>query len=454
MRGERPESPDRTIQYVRRESTGVIERVADLLGQDYGSAVGLRNAIWDARYDKQVMFTCPSCGSPLWLRHSRDRGLQPRRGDSLHFAHAPNTACHLAQERGWPPEKIDAARYHDQRESQAHKQMKQWVAESVQHDPRFSDVAIEKRWRHGTDPRQWRQPDVSAIHPTGRVAFEVQLSTTFLKVMAARRHFYREQGALLMWIVSEFDPWFSAAAFDDIFYPNNRNLFVVGPHTVAASADHKAFMVEVVYKVTKATDKGLIDHVGREMVSFDQLTQDRVRQRVFYIDVQAENDAALARVKRQSSSSVLRAFLDQEVQTPAGWASVVSQCQRDGIQLPSEWRVVSPLAKTLDRLMGHDGERTWQYKTLSELGHHLYARYPEQMLIFIAAIEALQLGPTISAEAPAHSLREKVAAINRDARDGGRTYLPPLWAVEVAKLLCPEIHGPLERRLRALPRFP
>lgn len=445
---------ERLIQYVRRESTGVIERVSALLGGSYGDAVELRNAIFQAREEGQVMFRCPACGAPVWIRHGRHRAPGPRQANSLHFAHALNAACPLSMERGWPPEKIDAARYHDQRESQAHKQMKQWVAESLQHDPSFTAVAIEKRWRHGTDPRQWRQPDVSAVHRSGRVAFEVQLSTTFLKVMAARRHFYREQGALLMWIVSEFDPWFSAAAFDDIFYPNNRNLFVVGPHTVAASAENKAFMVEVVYKVAKATSKGLVDHVGRELVRFDQLTQDRVRQRVFYVDVQAANDAAMSHANRQSSSSVLRAYAESDAQSPAAWAAVVAQCQRDGIQLPPEWRTVHPLVKTIERLMGRDGDRTWQHKTLSELGHHLYTRYPEQMLIFIAAIEGLQLGPVVAEERAADSLREKVRAVLDDARSGGRAFLPPLWAVDVARLLCPEIHGPLERRLRTLPRYP
>ncbi|WP_460890958.1 hypothetical protein, partial [Ramlibacter alkalitolerans] len=87
-------------------------------------------------------------------------------------------------------------------------------------------------------------------------------------------------------------------------------------------------------------------------------------------------------------------------------------------------------------------------------GHHLYTRYPEQMLIFIAAIEGLQLGPVVAEERAADSLREKVRAVLDDARSGGRAFLPPLWAVDVARLLCPEIHGPLERRLRTLPRYP
>lgn len=454
MSPQKTQKSSRSIEYVRRESTGDIERVTVLLGHDYGEAVELRSAIWDSHHDGRVMFVCPSCESPLWLRQGPSRGRGQRDAQGFHFAHAAHMACHLAEEKGWPPEKIDAARYHDQRESREHKQMKQWVAESLQHDPKFTDVAIEQRWRHGTDPRQWRQPDVSAVHPTGRVALEVQLSTTFLKVMAARRHFYREQGALLMWIVSKFDPWFSAAAFDDIFYPNNRNLFVVGAHTVAASAENKAFMVEVVYKVAKATSNGLVEHVGRELVRFDQLTQDRVRQRVFYIDVQAVNDAPVAHASGESSSSVLRAYTASKVHTPAGWLSVVSRCQRDGIQLPAEWRVVHPLVKTLERLMGRTDDRTWQHKTLSDLGHHLYTRYPEQMLIFVAAIEVLQLGPVMADERATPSLREKVRVVIDDARSGGRTYVPPFWAVELARLLCPEIRGALENRLQTLPRYP
>ena len=74
--------------------------------------------------------------------------------------------------------------------------------------------------------------------------------------------------------------------------------------------------------------------------------------------------------------------------------------------------------------------------------------------IFQAAIEALSLGTVVRSERAAPSLRDKLAAVNQALRAGDRRFVPPLWAVEVARMLCPSIYGPLEARLRTLPEFP
>ena len=47
-----------------------------------------------------------------------------------------------------------------------------------------------------------------------------------------------------------------------------------------------------------------------------------------------------------------------------------------------------------------------------------------------------------------------VRDLNQALRAGDRRFVPPMWAVEVARMLCPSIYGPLEARLRALPEFP
>lgn len=445
----------RRMEHVLRTETGIIEQASTVLGSDYAAVQRLRSAIEDARVARSTpLFVCPSCGSPLGLRHDPNRRMGSKDPQAFHFAHGANRACDLAQEKGWSQAKINAARYHGQRESEPHKRMKEMVAESLKHDPSFRDVAIEQRWRHGTDPQQWRRPDVSAQHVSGPMAFEVQLSTTFLSVMAERRHFYASEGAMLMWIVSHFDPEFTRAGFEDIFYPNNRNIFIVSPETVAASAEQKAFVVEVVYTIPVLTPEGLREPVERKLVRFDQLTQDRVHQRIFHIDVDKAIPAALIAAKRINVGELLRAFIASPGHPADAWAAVVAEAERNGVASLPPWREVNPLAKTLYRLMNREKNFAWQHATIAELGHHLHTLYPEQLVIFQAAIEALSLGTVVRSERAAPSLRDKLAAVNQALRAGDRRFVPPLWAVEVARMLCPSIYGPLEARLRALPEFP
>ncbi len=91
------------------------------------------------------------------------------------------------------------------KESPAHIRLKEIVKESLENAPNFSEVAVEKVWR-GMDRSKWRKPDVQALWKgTTRIAFEIQLSTTFLHVIAERRLFYRDEGALLCWIFKRFD---------------------------------------------------------------------------------------------------------------------------------------------------------------------------------------------------------------------------------------------------------
>jgi hypothetical protein len=59
-------------------------------------------------------------------------------------------------------------------------------------------------WK-GAISGEWRKPDVRATYNDVNIAFEIQLSTTYLDVIVGRRQFYLEQGGLLFWIFALFD---------------------------------------------------------------------------------------------------------------------------------------------------------------------------------------------------------------------------------------------------------
>jgi competence CoiA-like predicted nuclease len=122
--------------------------------------------------------------------------------------------------------------------------MKEIIAESLRCDPNFSDVKIEPIWK-GAEANQRRRPDVRACwRGTLPVAFEVQLSTTFLRVIAERRQFYLSEGGLLFWVFQRFDLGDARLTQEDIFYNNNRNAFVASTDTLEASKKSNALVLD------------------------------------------------------------------------------------------------------------------------------------------------------------------------------------------------------------------
>jgi hypothetical protein len=70
--------------------------------------------------------------------------------------------------------------------------------------------------------RQRRQPDVQVTGPLGRAAFEVQLSITLLDVVTGGS-FYRQEHALLGWIMGSFDPGYRQLTTDDLLFSNRTS---------------------------------------------------------------------------------------------------------------------------------------------------------------------------------------------------------------------------------------
>jgi competence CoiA-like predicted nuclease len=188
-------------------------------------------------------------------------------------------------------DQINARKYDGAKESELHFQTKNWVIESLSLNARFSDVLAEKRIRGAAN--NWRKPDVQALYacPTSgrtiRIAFEIQLSTTFLDVIRARRSFYLENGALLSWIFAAFEDSDRRLTKDDVFYTNNRNAFVVNEKTVKASRAASAAILGCCYTEIHSVLHGEFA-LQKKLVDFGVLVLDLDRQEGYYYDYRAD----------------------------------------------------------------------------------------------------------------------------------------------------------------------
>jgi competence CoiA-like predicted nuclease len=271
------ENPE--IKEVMNFETGDILPVQMVIGSDYDRLEKLRMKLAEANASDDPQYVCPICMVGVYLSCVRKNDKR------FFFKHRTEDGNCPAITRGeLTKEEIQARKYNAAKESYAHKRLKEIIEQSLKSDPDFSEVAVEKVWK-GMDRSQWRKPDVQALWKgQTRIAFEIQLSTTFLHVIAERRLFYRDQGALLCWIFKQFDEQDARMTQDDIFHNNNRNLFLASEETLKASIENKALMLDCHWTVPVAQEGSIQKAWQQQLAPFSQFKMDVAGQRVFLYD--------------------------------------------------------------------------------------------------------------------------------------------------------------------------
>jgi competence CoiA-like predicted nuclease len=280
-----------TIEEVIDLKTGEVMKADWLFNQQEGTVWRERIAQERDRIKGSSRWVCPYCNDPVKIRGGKSVGknlIAPRR---LHFAHQKNSPdCPIKTGQNYSRREIERMKWNGQKESEAHKRIKNIIANSLETDSSFSTVEIERRISSRNDRNKWRKPDVSAIGPGGRrFVFEIQLSTTFLEVILAREEFYKREQTFLCWIFDKFSTLPNEQKFTDkdILYSNNCNVFVANDETLKKSLLHGELTFECHYlePVRSKTLRDPIELVWRsETVRFSELTVDNTHFRLFYFD--------------------------------------------------------------------------------------------------------------------------------------------------------------------------
>ncbi len=299
------ESP--LIQEVMDMASGAVTSAAKVIGNEYDEALKLRTALSVSIADGRPRYCCSLCGVAVRLNC-----MQFRR--RFYFKHTIDDGRCPIDTRGILSQKeIDAIRYNGQKESERHIQMKEWLRRSLRSDPDFQDVEVEGRWTHRLTG-EYRQPDVSAVYRGMKIVFEVQLSSTYLNVIAERKAFYLREGALLFWIFAEFDEGMRKLTQDDIFYNNNQNAFVVNVESLRLSELSKRFNLECIWR--EPTSSTEVTDLIHRMVEFKQLTLDVSKQQAYHFDYYG----ALEAVKQNEAEAIRQLILERERSAAASLA--------------------------------------------------------------------------------------------------------------------------------------
>jgi hypothetical protein len=233
-------------------------------------------------------YICGFCKNKLHIR-----GGQGEKKQTLHFRHfsGDNKGCIYEEKKRLSKEEVLRIKYNGAKESKKHEEYKNFIADRLlaMTTPRLKeeDVLVEKIYRNKSVPREWRRPDVLAKFPDKTIAFELQLSTTFLSVITGREAFYLKQKIFIIWIFDNFSTESEEQLFaqKDILVSNVYNVFVLDQEAIKRSIEENTIYLKCHYVDFKIIDGKIRgDKMISKLVSFSDLTFRETDYKVFYVD--------------------------------------------------------------------------------------------------------------------------------------------------------------------------
>jgi hypothetical protein len=276
--------------------------------------------------------------------------------------------------------------------------------------------------------------DVRAIF-AGRlpVVFEIQLSTTYINVIAARRQFYLNEGAILVWIFGEFPDADRRLTLDDVFYNNNRNVFLVSERTRDASVAQRRLMLDCAHG--RPGDDEDAAPLTRVMTGFDQPTIDRPGQRIFLFDFDGERSrletehlqlvmARQAPLRDAFESWFLAGMPEESTPGLPRWTQLRAAFRRKGVALPIYPRLLpKPLLKLLYSAK-HGRVSGWNFKSLVDVCHYAVKNKGTLYRPFRRVLIAYDRGAQILAEDAKGKWAAKIGEIKEKLSEGDPQFAP------------------------------
>lgn len=424
------------IEEVRDRETGELLDARELIGSDKERTLQLRMALQQGIVSGSPLLLCPICSVPVHL-------VSMMRDVKFYFRHETEDGrCPAKTKGGLSPERILALKYDGARESEAHKRMKEIVAESLRSDPEFSEVEVEKVWK-GAEANSRRKPDVRALwRGKLRVAFEVQLSTTFLRVIAERREFYLKEGGLLFWIFKGFDHGDARLTHEDIFYNNNRNAFVASEETLTASRASRSLSLDCVWSEPSVENGRMLWTPTEARCRFSDLTLDVEHQRAFLFDADAARPRCEALLVDQPLRDAFRRYWFSTPPEHSEWLRLRSELAKKGIRLPqylSEAEGLRPLLDTLYSAEAGEPCAGWDHPNLVVLAHHVFTKYKGHLWAFRLMLLAHDRVDVMRKHDSTGKWAAKAKAYKDSWREGGTDFAPDRRYDRLLCLLFPEI---------------
>ena len=296
----------------------------------------------------------------------------------------------------------------------------------------------------------WRKPDVRAVFEGLPIAFEIQLSTTYISVIAQRRDFYQKEGGLLFWVFSDFDVDARRLTQDDIFYNNNRNAFIVNSRTRAESLKLKRFVLDCVWATPRLD--GRFPPLKYDTVPFDALTLDQTTQRAYFFDFDRERSrlVELAHSRSQQRLQNLRdrfetLYLGYQAHTASfdveAWCELQWQFEAQGLDFPDHPGALPHGLFNAMYSAKHGEVLGWDYSNFIQVAHHVEPGLREHLQNFRMALKAYNRSSLIRRQDHSGKWAAKVLEYKARFRANDPAYRQDTSHDELIEFLFPEVAG-------------
>lgn len=252
-----------------------------------------RRAAVTARKAGAAEWTCAACGYPVYPSRHHLTGLRHFR----HFAGAPDT-CPWHHDDGFDLTELDTLRFGGHGEGVRHREVKRFLMHMTDIDPRFSPPDVpdyhpfKEHWVTGAEEQ--RRPDVYRRLHGHPIAFDVQLSRTYLRVIDGRETFYTTEGVRLVWVFWQFEEVRERLNSQDIYHVNRSNALSLDPEVVERSLETSRLHFRAWWWDHAASGEGATGRVWRDrIIDVDNLTWDPATGRPYYVDPEERRLAAL-----------------------------------------------------------------------------------------------------------------------------------------------------------------
>lgn len=255
----------------------------------------MRTDLENAIYLHRPKYVCKYCGQMVKIS-----GRKTERGMARFFSHLRDSDdCDYKTTTGRTRREINREKYARCNEGERHKFLKAEIAKYLEMTNGVTDVRTENTVKGNHPILRWRRPDVIANYRDQEVVFELQLSTTFVSVIAERDLFYRLNKKHIIWI-SNFDDQeehvdLTNMMIKDIYYNNRMNLFIFDLDAQRKSEE----LGELILKCNWLTSDGnwqypngnTSDNLGGKFVKLSDLKFDNTFK-PYYIDAEQAYYAA------------------------------------------------------------------------------------------------------------------------------------------------------------------
>jgi Family of unknown function (DUF6035) len=178
---------------------------------------------------------------------------------------------------------ISASRFRGRQVSELHVRLMLSLEYICRNSDGFENTGAPDETYFNLEKTSHRFPDLQTTYLGRRVVFELQLSQTYLPVVADREVFYRHDGTILIWLSNRFELKKFRQTERDILAVRSLQIFEISEETILQSFRNKTLYLDAFYQERNFIHGDEIWEWKEQRIEFSELKFDEylVEYRIF-----------------------------------------------------------------------------------------------------------------------------------------------------------------------------